>query len=373
MIIQRYINLRVAKSALGIFVMILLSVLLVQLLGRFDQVVAGRMPLSVALQLVWLQLPFLTSLLLPFSLFFGIVLVFGQMHFDQEMIILEMTGFTVLVQLRRLWLSLLLVSLPVAYCSLLSQVEASRAAQHLLQRSSLSSFLDTVQPGRFQSANGHHAVFYAESVEQHHKVFQRIFMARKLGKSADFGHYGLLSAKSARRVWRDDLKVPGEFLEFHNGVYAQGQPGSGAYKRIKFDVLGLRLSNLAQTETLEDKMAYQSVQSLWARRGNVQAAIELGWRMVFPIAIWVLALIAVPLSRIGPRQDRFARVLPALMIFTVYMNLLFVNHGWLMRGKIPHALGFWWVHGCALGVSFFWVCSESLRSRWQRLRLRGGA
>ena len=54
------------------------------------------------------------------------------------------------------------------------------------------------------------------------------------------------------------------------------------------------------------------------------------WRC--PIMAVVLALIAVPLARLRPRQGRYARVGFAVLIFFVYINLVIAGKVWIVRG-----------------------------------------
>jgi lipopolysaccharide export system permease protein len=62
------------------------------------------------------------------------------------------------------------------------------------------------------------------------------------------------------------------------------------------------------------------------------------------LLIPVLALLAVPLSRVSPREGRFARIVPALLLYLVYFALLFAARDWLADGHLPAALGLWWIH-----------------------------
>ena len=51
------------------------------------------------------------------------------------------------------------------------------------------------------------------------------------------------------------------------------------------------------------------------------AKAELNWRVSLVLAVPLMALIAVPLSRVNPRQGRFAKVLPALLLYLIYFLL----------------------------------------------------
>jgi lipopolysaccharide export system permease protein len=69
----------------------------------------------------------------------------------------------------------------------------------------------------------------------------------------------------------------------------------------------------------------------------------------------VLTLIAVPLSRLRPRQGRYARVGFAIVVYFVYSNLLSASKIWIQKGIVPPALGVWWVHAAALGFGVYLI------------------
>ena len=58
----------------------------------------------------------------------------------------------------------------------------------------------------------------------------------------------------------------------------------------------------------------------------------------------VLTLMAVPLSRLRPRQGRYARVGFAIVVYLVYANLCLPAKVWVEKGELPPAIGVWWVH-----------------------------
>ncbi len=56
----------------------------------------------------------------------------------------------------------------------------------------------------------------------------------------------------------------------------------------------------------------------------------------------VLTLVAVPLSRLRPRQGRYARVGFAIVVYIVYSNLIAAAKVWVEKGDLPPIVGVWW-------------------------------
>ena len=88
----------------------------------------------------------------------------------------------------------------------------------------------------------------------------------------------------------------------------------------------------------------------------------------FYIMAGVMALIAVPLARLRPRQGRYARVGYAILIFFLYLNLASAGRVWIARGVVPAWLGLWWVHGAValFATGLLWV--PRWRARWRYRR-----
>ena len=55
-------------------------------------------------------------------------------------------------------------------------------------------------------------------------------------------------------------------------------------------------------------------------------------------------LIAVPLAAVNPRNGRFGKMVPAIMLYLGYFLLLLASRRALEDGKIPNELALWWVH-----------------------------
>ena len=75
--------------------------------------------------------------------------------------------------------------------------------------------------------------------------------------------------------------------------------------------------------------------------------MELQWRIAQVVAIPLLTLLVVPLAMVNPRQGRYAKLFPALLMFLTYFMLLSAARSAILDEKLPLAFGFWSVH---LGV-----------------------
>jgi lipopolysaccharide export system permease protein len=90
---------------------------------------------------------------------------------------------------------------------------------------------------------------------------------------------------------------------------------------------------------------------------------ELHWRLALPVQAVVLTLLAVPLSKLRPRQGRFARVWIAILIYFFYSNLMSAGKVWIERGRIPEQLGLWWVHAVIAGIALLVILAPGWIAR----------
>ena len=111
---------------------------------------------------------------------------------------------------------------------------------------------------------------------------------------------------------------------------------------MQFESYRLQIKEQPVNEQIRKLEAY-STQELLQEPGSAAVA-EFQWRVAIPLAMPLLTLIAVPLSRVNPRQGKFARMAPALLIYLGYFLLLMAAKSAVRDGVIPTAIGLWWIH-----------------------------
>ncbi|MNF73225.1 Lipopolysaccharide export system permease protein LptF [compost metagenome] len=67
-----------------------------------------------------------------------------------------------------------------------------------------------------------------------------------------------------------------------------------------------------------------------------QLMAELQWRLSLPLSILVLTFLVVPLARVNPRQGRYAKLLPAILLYLSYFLLLSAARSAIDSGRLPH-------------------------------------
>jgi lipopolysaccharide export system permease protein len=94
---------------------------------------------------------------------------------------------------------------------------------------------------------------------------------------------------------------------------------------------------------------------------DLKKAAELQWRFSVPLMLLTLTLVAVPLSRVNPRSGKYAKLLPAIVVYIIYANFMFVARDWVASGKIPPWLGMWWLHIAVALLGLFLIYRSQVK------------
>ena len=75
---------------------------------------------------------------------------------------------------------------------------------------------------------------------------------------------------------------------------------------------------------------------------------------------------AVPLSVVNPRQGKFAKLVPAIGLYLGYFILLNAGKFLVAEGKVPTAVGLWWIHLSALFIGAYLIAKGRPFGVWLR-------
>lgn len=353
MILFRYLTREVLTSLSLITSLLFLILMSNEFVHYLNQVAGGKFAASILWELIVLESPRFLAILLPFSLFLAILFTYGRLYADYEMTVLNACGFS-LGQLTRLSLPFIfLLTFMIAGLNLWLNPFLLSYRNKLLSQSGTAIELQTVQPGSFQQTNGGHRIVYVESISADHKSVKNIFLAQTnpQGLPSEITPWTILSANSGYQVISSVNKEP--FFVAVDGKRYQGIPGQTEYYITQFLKYGIRID--LDTATANKQQDALSNITLWnASRANKPSYFaELQWRLSAPISILLLALLAIPLSRVNPRQGKYLHILPAIVIYIIYLNLLLVGRNWMEKGDISYRWGLWWIHGILILIIIF--------------------
>ena len=349
--VQRYVLREVMQTWLavtGVLVAILVSNQLSRVLGRAASDEYGR---HVVFDLIALGAIMNLSVIVPVGLLLAIVLALGRLYHDSEMTALQGCGYA---PSRTLWpLSgfAVLIAAGLAWLAFVQVPRADQQAQLLRQSAVKEAQFGQLDAGRFRSflSGGGDAVFYAERVDEE-GVLHNVFVRRETA-----GRVEVALANTATYSKADANGM--HFVTLYNGRRYEGVPGHDDFREIDFGEHGIPIIAPEETIGTSDPDT-KPTSELWGSGSPVDIA-QLQFRASSPIMAPVLTLIAVPLSRLRPRQGRYARVGFAIIVYFVYSNLLSASKVWVEKGTLSPAIGVWWVHLLLLAFGIYLIMREA--------------
>jgi len=363
LIVFRYLSRELLVTMSAVSAVLLVIIMSGRFIKYLAQAAQGLLDPGVLLLIMGFRLPGFLQLILPLGLFLGILLAYGRLYLESEMTVLSATGMS---QRRLLVYSLApaaLVAVVVGWLSLgLAPQGIAEVDRILNQQDSLTEF-DTLVPGRFQTLRGGSRVTYTRELSADRSELGGVFISetnvsRQTGKESGLS---VLVAESGRQEIQPDGS---RYLILENGYRYDGNPGQADYRAIRYDTYGVLLPKPEVSMELSEREALPTLELLGS--DNIRHRTELQWRFSLPLLVFVVTVLAVPLAKVNPRQGRFLKLLPAILLYMTYLALLIAVRGALDKGRIPMALGLWWVHGLFLAIGLLMLYWEPIRLRMKK-------
>jgi lipopolysaccharide export system permease protein len=344
-ILDRYLfreTLETWAAVTGVLLLILLASRFAFYLG---DAASGRLPGSAVFTLLGLSVVNYLTLIIPLGLFLGVMLCFGRLYRDSEMVVLMACG----VGIRDLYRPLLRLAgiLAVVLLALALLVGPWAAEKSFLVRKQAEheAEIAVFDAGRFKSTKDGSAVYYAEHVDQRTLSLENVFVQRveKL-KDAEGKvvreRVSLITARSGRQ--ETDPETGERSLVLRDGRRYVGTPGDPQFSVVQFEEHGIQI-DVADPDYASQDPSLMPTHSLIGS-DDAKRIGELHRRLGIPVSLIIFALLALPLSRSSPREGRYARLTAAVMLYFIYSNLLAIAKLWIDKGELSPDLGLWPVH-----------------------------
>jgi lipopolysaccharide export system permease protein len=369
LIVFRYLSRELLMTTSAVSAVLLVIIMSGRFIKYLAQAAEGRLDHTVLFLIMGYKLPSFLQLILPLGLFLGVLLAYGRLYLESEMTVLSSAGMSQQRLAGYTLVSAAGVACLVAWMSLGLAPQGSTEVARILNKQAAMTEFDTLEAGRFQSIRKGTRVTYTEQLSEGRSQLSGVFISDKRetkpgSKSA--GISVLVAEKGHQEIQADGSR----YLVLQNGYRYDGTPGQADYRKIEYATYGVLLPKPAVSEVIGEREAVPT-RDLIGSTDLVDRA-ELQWRLSIPVLVFVVALLAVPLSRVNPRQGRFLKLLPAILIYMSYLALLVAARGALDKGKIPEQIGLWGVHGVFLSLALVLLYWEPLRLKWAARRAVSG-
>ena len=339
----KYLAKEVLVSTAGVTLILLLVILSGRFVSYLGRATEGKMTFEFLFIILGFHIPSFVQTILPLAFFLSLLLAFGRLYIENEMSVLFSSGVSK-IKLAGYTLGIAAI-IGCASASInfwlapTAEYHAAKAAQ---EQDQLSSF-DFLLPGRFQGSG--QRTTYIDSFTQEGWM-KEIFLSgvtQKQGKNVLTQTF----AAYAEQI-RLDSQNGDNYLVLKNGTQYEGNPGSANYRITQFDTYAVRMES-----QLPKPITDAYTKSTWQLINSDQLLekVELQWRISLVVMIPILAIIGLSLSQVNPRQGRFFKMLPAILLMIFYIALLIWGRTALEKQQLPIQLGLWWIHGLFLVIA----------------------
>lgn len=357
MIIFRYLAKEVFVTLIALTAILMLIFLSNQFVQYLNRAASGNIPGVIIMKLMMLELPNLMGLLLPLGFYMALLLAYGRLYAESEMTVLRACGYGPRQLLKHSFIMATVVALIVAVVMIWASPLIAVERAKLLRSTGMKTLIQTIMPGRFHAVNNGKQVFYVQSMSRDHTKAEQVFLAKHEVKD-DKMQWDILWADKAYA--ESDAKTGEDYIVLQDGKEYQGAPGHAEYQVAEFAEYKTRLPH--PTIKIDEDIRTAKTASLWPlNNANLEKAAELQWRLSVPLMVLTLTLVAVPLSRVSPRSGKFAKILPAIIIYILYANFMFVARDAMVSGTIPLWIGMWWIHLLVLGLGLILIWRSQVK------------
>ncbi|MGF1740625.1 LPS export ABC transporter permease LptF [Vibrio profundum] len=332
MIIVRYLIRETLKSQLAIFFVLFLVFLSQKFIEVLAQASDGNIPANLIVTLVGLNMPSMGQLMLPLSIFVGILLTFGRLYAESEITVMNATGmgnkFLIHAALYLALITAAFASFNSFWLSPWSQQEVAK----ITAKVAAEDTVELVKKGTFNRTPDGSSVIFIDDIKD--KKLTNVFVAQLQPRdsvlpSVMFAHTGNISESSTGR----------QVITLFDGTRYEGVPTQLSYMNTKFDQYSGVIGKRAVGKPGLDWNAMPTFALLQNKDPRAQA--ELQWRISLVVCIPLLTMLVVPLSAVNPRQGRFAKMGPAILIYLTYFLLISAMKSGIEDGSIPISVGMW--------------------------------
>lgn len=358
LIIDRALMREALQTSMAVTLVFVSLFVVVSLVNVLAQAAMGEVPARIVFMLLGLQTVKMVGFMLPLALFVGILLTLGRWYRESEMTVLAACGIGLTHFVRPTLLLATGFALVAALFSFYFAPMSSGLITKLKNDPSGRYEAGGIIPGVFNDVRHGKGTYYVERIDKDRATLGNIFVSTEQS-----GKESVLVAKRGHQY--TDKDSGNQYLQLEEGTRYEGAPGRAEYSIFQFERYALRIEPPQERDPLIRFEALTTPQLLGLEsevnvRGEATIprwrqglAAEWHVRLSKPVTLFLLALLALAFSYSHPRRGRYGGLFVAILMYFLYTNLLSFSDAMLKQGRIPLALGMWWVHGVFLALSIY--------------------
>ncbi|ATM88524.1 LPS export ABC transporter permease LptF [Yersinia massiliensis] len=364
MIIIRYLVRETLKSQIAILFILLLIFFSQKLVRILGAAVDGEIPTNLVLSLLGLGVPEMAQLILPLSLFLGLLMTLGKLYTESEITVMHACG----MGKKSLIVAALILALGTSALAAVNTIWlgpwSSKHQDVVLNDARANPSIAALAGGQFKSSTDGNSALFIGNVSG--KEFNRVFLAQLRPKGNQ--RPSVVVADSGHMTERPDGS---QVVILNKGTRYEGTALLRDFRITDFvdyqAIIGHQ--EVQQNNNAADQM---TMTQLW-HSNEPDARAEFHWRLTLIVSVIVMALLVVPLSVVNPRQGRVLSMLPAMLLYLIFFLLQSSLRSNAGNGKLDPLIWMWAVNGAYLAIAVILNLWDGLPARKLRARLRGAA
>jgi lipopolysaccharide export system permease protein len=363
-IIIRYLVRETLKSQIAILFILLLIFFCQNLVRVLGDAVDGNIPTNLVLSLLALGVPKMAQLILPLSLFLGLLMTLGRLYTESEITVMHACG----LGKRTLIIAAMVLAI---FTSAVAAVNVfwvgPWAASHqdeVIAEAKANPSIAGLAEGQFQPSQDGNAVLFVGSVKGN--TFNDVFLAQ-LRPSGNQRPSVVVAEHGVINQGRDGSQV----VTLDKGTRFEGTALLRDFRITDFNDYKAVIGH--QSVTVDNTQSEQmSMRTLW-ESNEPDARAEFHWRLTLVVSVVLMALLVVPLSVVNPRQGRVLSMLPAMLLYLIFFLLQTSLRSNAGKGKLDPLVWMWLVNLAYFAIALALNLWDTVPMRKLRARLRGAA
>ena len=343
--IHRYIAREVGVPTLLALVVFTFVLLMGRILKLMELVINKGVPAIEILQLFSYLIPTFLVITLPLAFLLGVMLGFGRLSSDSEIIALKASGVSLYYMFKPVLALAVLTALLTALLTLVLGPAGNRAFREQIFNIAAKRANVGIQPHVF-NAEFDDLVLYVDDEDEENNLFKGVMISdQRTGASPS-----IIFAQQGRIF--SDPEALTLTLRIENGAIHRATPGKEADQIIRFSTYDVNLNMGQQLEQAEKRppkpaeiRSRELAKTLFPDSGNKpenpKLAIEFHSRLIFPLAPLLFALVGVPLGVHAQRSGRSGNFSIALFVFLSYYLSLSLAETLVVESGFPAAFSLW--------------------------------
>lgn len=362
MIIIRYLVRETLKNQIAILFILLLIFFCQKLVRVLGAAVDGEIPTNLVLSLLGLGVPQMAQLILPLSLFLGLLLTFGRLYIDSEITVIHACGLGKRVLITAAMILALFTSVVAAFNVFWLGPWSVKHQEQVLADAKANPSLAALAAGQFKQTQDGNAVLFVGKVRG--KEFQDVFLAQLHPSNnrrpsvviADRGHFSPGPDNS-------------QIVSLNKGTRYEGTALLRDFHLTDFTAYQATIGH-QEVDVQSSASERMSLSELW-HSTEAQPRAEFHWRLTLIVSVILMALLVVPLSVVNPRQGRVLSMLPAVLLYLTFFLLQSSLRSNADKNNLNPLLWLWGVNGCYLALAILLNVWDTVPMRKLRARLGG--